>query len=633
MKQKNRRFRTTRTNQEKRLPCLTWFVYPPALLPIACLPSLVSYWIIRPIRLPNTSTHLLRLTSPTQCPGIKHLLLLDPYIIYPLLLPKRLYFFHFCVSLPSLPHYSKITSLLTPSPYALLSSVMLLTLKPSQQHGLANPYAYSPAQRSPSSYYSSPPKSASLPPLPDSQPRRMSTPHRGLPPPSVMERNLPLPERAQPTNNLSLATLSAPLPAAPTTWQQDQGESMRIWLQARTEDDRRRQEEEKTRQEDLKLQQRKVEQNMLHESFQNNVPPPLIPMIFASIGGANVANISVELAQQYMAQLNIGHQQQLQQQQQAQLQLQQQQQQQQQQQAQQHLQSLPQPQSSPELRRDTRMITGPNPNPYGAQQMQPPVHNAVQLGQQPPQPSASITPSYTNASLAGDRLRNPQPLQAAPPTSNPRLPTSRSALSHLNTGDMHQTAPPGNTALHLSGQHPLQQAQVTQNQDQPSSPGLYFHHWQPPESQGKSKDKDGQGTPAGKSHNTSPNTQPPGSHLRSEYTTSPKKRKATGAHQAAPTPSSHTSPSFSHQGSSGSTSGRRRRHSRASDTSSHSHSRPAQESGRQSFSEVDSGRNSAHPETRHAPPHPSAGSDSREMREIRHVSRDLSERSSPKREA
>lgn len=502
---------------------------------------------------------------------------------------------------------------------------MLLTLKPSQQHGYANPHAYSPAQRSPSSYYSSPPKSASLPPLPDSEPRRMSTPHRGLPPPSVMERNLPFPERLQPTSSHSLG----PLPPAPSGWP-GQEESMRTYLQARVEDDRRRQEEEKTRQEDLKLQQRKVEQNMLHESLQGNVPPQLIPMIFASIGGVNVANMSVDLTQQYMAQLNLNHQQLLQQQQQqTQVQLQAQQQQ-----AQQQLQAPPQAQSSPEHRRDNRMTTGPNPNPYGAQQMQPPVHSApVQLVQQPPQTTANVTPSYSSAALASERIRAPQPLQAAPPTSNPRPSTSRSTLSHLNTGDMHQAAPPGTSALPLGGQHHLQHAQPTQSQDQPSSPGLYFHHWQPPDSQGKSKDKDSQGTPANKSHTTSPNTQPPGSHLRSEYTTSPKKRKATGAHQAAPTPSSHTSPSFSHQGSSGSTSGRRRRHSRTSDTSSHSHSRAVQEGGRQSFSEAESGRNSAHPETRHAPQHHPAGSGSREMREIRHVSRDLSERSSPKRES
>lgn len=277
------------------------------------------------------------------------------------------------------------------------------------------------------------------------------------------------------------------------------------------------------------------------------------------------------------------------------------------------------------------MITGPTPNPYGAQQMQPPTQTATAQQIQQSQPASSFTPSFSNATLASERIRPPQPLQAAPPTSNPRPTTSQSSLSRLNTGDMHQVAPPGGSTVPMVGPHPLQQAQSTQAQDQPSSP-LYFHHWQPPDQSGKSKDKD-QGSTSGNSKHTSPNSQHPGSHLRSEYTTSPKKRKATGGHQAAPNPSFHTSPSFSHQGSSGSTPGRRRRHSRASDTSSHSHSRVAHESGRQSFSEAESGRNSAHPETRHGQHHHLAGSDGREMGEIRHVSRDLSERNSPKRES
>ncbi|KAL9129081.1 MAG: hypothetical protein Q9175_007394 [Cornicularia normoerica] len=501
---------------------------------------------------------------------------------------------------------------------------MLLTLKPSQQHGFANPYAAPSAQqRSPSSYYSSPPKSASLPPLPDSKPQRMSTPHRGLPPPSAMERSLPLPERASQTTGLPLASL----PAAPSQWQGGQDESMRTWLHAKSEEDRRKQEEEKTRQEGLKLEQRKLEQNMLQESLRGGIPPPMVPMIFASLGGGNVAQLSLEWAQHYMAQLTI--------QQQAQIQQQQQQQQQVQAQAQAQSQIQQQPahsqlQASPEQRRDTRLLTGPNPNPYGAQQMQPPAHSTPTQSVQQPQANTSFTPSYTNSALPSERVRAQQPLQAAPPTSNPRPTTSQASLSRLNTGgDLHVPIQGASAAPQLTGQHPLQQTQTSQQQEQPSSP-LYFHHWQPPGEQGKSKDKE-QGTPSGRSAHTSPNTQAPGSHLRSEYTTSPKKRKATGSHQPAPTPSSHTSPSFNHQGSSGSTSGRRRRqNSRTSDSSS----RAAHESGRQSLEgEAESSRSSAYAETRHPPSHHTAGSDNRELREIRHASRDLSERSSPKRDS
>lgn len=210
---------------------------------------------------------------------------------------------------------------------------------------------------------------------------------------------------------------------------------------------------------------------------------------------------------------------------------------------------------------------------------QPPAQSTSIQAVQQPQANASFTSSYASSAPSSERVRSQQPLQAAPPTSNSRPPTSQSSLSRLNTGgDLHVPTQGASAALQLTGQHPLQQTQTSQQQEQPSSP-LYFHHWQPPGDQGKSKDKE-QGTPSGRSAHTSPNTQPPGSHLRSEYTTSPKKRKATGSHQPAPAPSSHTSPSFNHQGSSGSTSGRRRRqNSRASDSSS----RAAHESGRQSL--------------------------------------------------
>ena len=147
---------------------------------------------------------------------------------------------------------------------------MLLTLKPTQQPGYGNSHAYSPAQRSPSSYYNSPPQSASLPAIPETLgPPSMSTPHRGLPPPSAMERMIPNNiERGPPSSNLPLGAL----PAAPAQWQ-GQDESMRSWLHAKSEEDRRKQEEEKTRQEGLRLDQRKIEQKMLTDALQGQIPP------------------------------------------------------------------------------------------------------------------------------------------------------------------------------------------------------------------------------------------------------------------------------------------------------------------------------------------------------------------------
>ena len=487
---------------------------------------------------------------------------------------------------------------------------MSLTLKSTQSQEFVNTHAYAPTQREPSSYYLSPPKSSSaLPALPDTQPEMMSGAHRGLPPPSAMDRRdlidrvLPQPDRGPPSTNLNLGAL----PSAPSQWT-GQDESMRSWLHAKSEEDRRKQEEEKTRQESLRLEQRKIEQNILQESLRGGIPPPMVPMVFASMGGSNMSSMSVEWAQHYMTQMS------LQQQQAAQLQ-QQQQQAQHQQQQQQQLQQQAQVQPSPEQRRDSRLITGPSPNPYGTQQMQPPASNPT-LPQ--PSPSSSLTSSYHGTAVAADRSR-PPPLQAAPPTSNPRAVPQSGALSRINTNEL-QIQPPSAAiqGLQISGQHPLQQTQNAQSHDQgSSSPTIFFHHYVPPGAQSKDKEP---GTPSGK--NGSPQSQSSASHLRSEHTTSPKKRKATGEHKAPPEPS----PSFSHQSSSS----RRRRSRQPSDASvrgmTHDHSRNRTDSSRQSLSEAESGRNSAQPETRHRHP---AGSDGREMRQ---VSRTSSDHNSPKRE-
>lgn len=504
---------------------------------------------------------------------------------------------------------------------------MLLTLKPTTQHGFGSggPHAYpSPLPTSTTSYFSPQGNSASLPPLPDKLPRRMSTPHRGLPPPAAM--TLPNPERGPSTSALSMGQL----PAAPSSWQ-GADESMRNWLRAKSEEDRRKQEEEKTRQESLRLEQRKIEQNMLRESLSGGVPPYMVPMVFAGIGGANMANASLEWTQQYMAQLSFSqaHQHQHQQQQH-----QQHQQQHQQQQAQLHTRT------ESDQAQNTRLIAGPQPNPYGPQQLQQVQPNtSVQSGQHiapQTQQTTGFVPSYQ-----ASRAQQP-PLQAAPPTSAPRTTAAGSSgLPRLNTVDMQiQPPPPGP----LPGQHSIQQGQNSQQQDQQSSPSILFHHWVPPATQA-SKDPP---TPSTKSTHESPYSQNAASHLRSEYQHSPKKRKTTGSHQPGTGSSSNlpeTSPSFS-QTSSTSTSGRRRGHSRQrSDTSSRAggagHEQPLSrrrgrtESGRQSISEAESSsqrQTSAQPETRHLQQRPSGS-------EMRNSSRDLigsNERirnSSPKRES
>ena len=92
-------------------------------------------------------------------------------------------------------------------------------------------------------------------------------------------------------------------------------------------------------------------------------------------------------------------------------------------------------------------------------------------------------------------------------------------LSRLNTGEM-QIQSPSQSGLQLPSQHPLQQTQSAQQQyQQASSPSIYFHHSILPTSQ-----KDPQ-IPSTKSQHDSLYTQNAASHLRTEYASSPKKRK------------------------------------------------------------------------------------------------------------
>ncbi|EMC96001.1 hypothetical protein BAUCODRAFT_34766 [Baudoinia panamericana UAMH 10762] len=324
----------------------------------------------------------------------------------------------------------------------------------------------------------------------------MSTGHRGLPPPAAMA--LPEPNRQPPLLNQPLGAMPNP----PNQWQGHE-ESMRNWLVAKAEEDKRKQEEEKTRQEGYRLEQRRIELQMLHDSLQAGVPPSMVPMIYAGIGGANLANVSIDWLQQYAAQLQA---------------------------AQQQLQQ----QTAPDYRRETRLI-GSNPAPYGAPQQAQPIVAAQPL--HPSQPNASIQttfPAYEPATSA----RGPQ--SAAPRSAHTQLP-------RLTTNEMFIQQPP---AGNPGSAHPLQQTQTMQ-QDQPaSSPALYFHHWVPP-NEAKVQPQ----TPASRGE---PLSAHPGSHAsEGEYKESPRKRKAQGGHQANPPPS--TSPSF---GSAAAGSRRRGGHSR-----------------------------------------------------------------------
>ena len=360
----------------------------------------------------------------------------------------------------------------------------------------------------------------------------MSTSHRGLPPPSAM--TLPDPGRGPPPIQSSMGSSSlGALPPAPTQWQGSE-DGMKNWLAAKAEEEKRKQEEEKTRQENLKLEQRKIEHSMLRESMQGGIPPHLVPIIFAGIGGGNLANISAEWIQQYTAQVQAAHQQA-------------------------QVQAQAQAQLSPELRRETRLL---GQQPQTAYAGQPPVSQTIlpPTAVLPGQP----LPTQSQQAYASERAA-PTSGHAGPPTSASR-PLHQSQLPKLTTNEMHIQQPP-------STQSSMQQLQHSQNLQEQSSPSIYFHHWVPPTSQ-QEKNTSGNppATPSGK-YKSSPSTsyqsrQRATSHASDrEYISSPKKRKAQGPHAAPPPPTSapqsHTSPSFSHVSTSSTSTPGRRGHARS----------------------------------------------------------------------
>ncbi|CZT14521.1 uncharacterized protein RCC_00498 [Ramularia collo-cygni] len=330
---------------------------------------------------------------------------------------------------------------------------------------------------------------------------KMTTPHahRGLPPMTLPDLNRPGPT--------SLSQPLGAMPAPPSQWQ-GQEDSMRNWLLAKAEEDKRKQEEERTRQESLKLEQRKIEQSMLRESLQGGIPPTMVPLIYAGIGGGNLANVSVDWLQQYTGQLQLAHQQQVQ-------------------------------QASPDMHRgEGRLIgppTHPGPSVYPAAQPTPQqVLQSHMPEQQPPPPPGPIQTTFS--------AYQPTPLRQ-PPTSDPRSAT-RTQLPRLTTNEMYVHQPPQPVAASV---HPLQQSQTVQQQAQQatSSPSIYFHHWVPPN---EARNNPQPQTPASKAesqHSAHPSSS---NHGESEHRESPRKRKAQGGHQANPPPSAgpqYTSPSFS----------------------------------------------------------------------------------------
>ncbi|VTT71080.1 unnamed protein product [Fusarium fujikuroi] len=295
---------------------------------------------------------------------------------------------------------------------------------------------------------------------PPSQP--MSAPHRGLPPPAAMT----LPPQQPPVAGAPPSTHLPPhpppppppqpslgppghqqrdswgqLPAPPQQWQGAE-ESMRHWLQARAEEDKRKQEEERTRQESLRLEQRKVEMDMLRTSLQAGIPPPMVPLVFAGMGSGGVApQAALEWAQQFM----------------------------------------PPGQAPP------RAQIMPAQWPVSPEHQREPQTLSHTHAQHPGIPSAS-TPAAGYAYPASPSRPRGQTVSGAI-----GRPMGISTLPSINT-NVPQPAhvPP---PMH-SHQHPHMQQQ--QQQEAQSSPSIYFHHWQPPTSQA-SGSSNRPGSPSGSS--------------------------------------------------------------------------------------------------------------------------------------
>ncbi|KAF2272177.1 uncharacterized protein EI97DRAFT_453203 [Westerdykella ornata] len=405
---------------------------------------------------------------------------------------------------------------------------MLLTLpKTAKSEFETKTHAYSPIFPSASSARYSPQlKGGPFSSVPAGAPTTMAAPLRGLPHPLTS-----LPAPTQPTHQQGS---SGPPPPSTPHWQTSQTPNVesntKDWFLAKAEEDRRKQEEEKTRQGELKLEQRKIERSMLQESLQGGVPPHLVPLIFAGIGGGNVSNWTMDLIQQYAAQLQVTQQQQ---------------------QGQQH--APPTAQSPTASRRHIE------PGTYvlssAPQQAAPPPPSSV-LPTQPlqGQPHHGVFSSaYPGGSV-------PLPGHAVAPMPAPPPPPS-SQLPKLATNEMSIQPPP-------TAPSSVQQTQSAQPAQQEES-SLYFYHWVPPSSQQeKSSSGNAPATPSGKykaSASFPPRARAATDASDANYASSPKKRKAEGGHPAPPVPTSapqtHTSPSYS-QVSSSSTSTPQRGHAR-----------------------------------------------------------------------
>ncbi|KAI0194681.1 hypothetical protein EV127DRAFT_508950 [Xylaria flabelliformis] len=395
------------------------------------------------------------------------------------------------------------------------------------------PYGYRPIHDLPTPPRSSPPvtildtsqKALQQQQQQQSPPTKpMSAPHRGLPLPAAMTLAQPPPPHGPPHPPAPGSVMQAQAPPVPSPHSQSLGplppppqwqgseDSMRSWLLAKAEEERRKQEEERTRQESLRLEQRRIEHDILRTSLERGIPPSMIPVVFAGLSGGHLSQATLEWVQQFLP-------------------------------LPQHAQILPaQGPMSPGLRRDSQQYGS-----YAGSAGVPPTPGSAagtQAGFVPYQGPGSPTRARAHT-ISGLGSAAGRSLGGLGSSALPRLSTGEgisgpSHPSHTATQQQQQQQQPPPPPQ----QQPQQQQQGPVAQPETQSPGIYFHYWQPPTS------------------NVSASQQAASS------VDSPKKRKATGPQQSVPPPGQRRSrsPTFGPQASTSVLSnpppGRRRGHSR-----------------------------------------------------------------------
>jgi hypothetical protein len=218
---------------------------------------------------------------------------------------------------------------------------------------------------------------------------------------------------------------------------------MRFYLSAKAEEEKRKQEEEKTRQESYRLEQRRMEHDILRTSLQGGIPPSMVPVVFAGMGGGTLPQAALDLAQQYA-----------------------------------YSQSHPPaaaPASPGHQRQDSQSQA------YGHYQTSGGVPSTPGSAHGPPSAFTSVFPTSPT------RPRG----QSMPGRSHggPSLPSIVTNVPAGPGGGAAAGSASGGSASH-------------QPQEPQPSPPIYFHHWQPPTTQAGGRDGSSQPAPPSGSSKT-----------------------------------------------------------------------------------------------------------------------------------